>query len=136
MFIHYIGLWHLSYMCRRHIHDHQGEVLCPLLNNTCCYVAITNCGYSSYVVNYKKIYARIGILQYPSEFLDVAYWHSYSMNYVPKSVKVSVFTQNTELQNSKVDRCSAQAHAFEFLYCTHTVPPSSLAMFIYPFLIG
>jgi len=33
--------------------------------------------------------------------------------------------------NSKADRCSAQTRAFEFLYCTHTVPLSTLAMFIY-----
>jgi hypothetical protein len=33
-------------------------------------------------------------------FRCVAHWHSYRMNYVLKSVKVSGFTQNTELQNS------------------------------------
>jgi hypothetical protein len=32
--------------------------------------------------------------------------------------------------NSKVDRCSAQAHAFEFLYCARTVPLSPLVMFV------
>jgi len=77
MFIHYIHLLYLSYMCRCHIHHHQGELLYPLLNVTCSYVAITKCGYSSYVVNYKKKkkYTRIGILQNTSKVLDVAYWH-------------------------------------------------------------
>jgi len=48
MFIHYIRLLYLCYMFRCHIHNHQAELLCPLLKTIRCYVA-TNYGiYSSY----------------------------------------------------------------------------------------
>ena len=79
MFIRYIHLLYLSYMLRRYIRHHKGERLCLILNAMCCYVAITNCCYSSCFANYKR-YARIGIVQNPSKYLDVAYWHFLLLN--------------------------------------------------------
>jgi len=142
MFIHYLPLLYFSYMFRCYMHHRQGELLCPLLNIICCYVSVTNSCYSSYVVNY-KMYARIGILQNTSKVLDIAHWHFLLNVFCPqkRDCRFSHRTPSFKTPiNSTVDRCSAQARAFEFLYCTRTVPLSPLAMFIYsqkyPFLIG
>jgi hypothetical protein len=54
------------------------------------------------------------------------------MNYVLKSVKVSRFTQNTELQtptNFTVDGCSAQAQSFECLNGPYTPAVSPVRSF-------
>ena len=53
-FIHYIHLSRFSYMSRRHVCNHWGELLCPSLKTLCCYAAINNSFYSNYVINYKR----------------------------------------------------------------------------------
>jgi hypothetical protein len=80
------------------------------------------------------MYARNGILQNTSKFLDVAHWPFLLNELCPKKCEILGFhsTPSCEaLISSTVDRCSAQPHAFEFLYCIPTVPLSPLAMFTY-----
>ena len=53
MFFHDTHLLYFSNMFHCHIHDHQGELLCPLLKTRYCYKVVNYDFYSSYAVNYK-----------------------------------------------------------------------------------
>jgi hypothetical protein len=51
MFIHYKHLLYFSYMCRRHVHHHQGEICASLLKTIYRYLA-TDCGFNIVVTSY------------------------------------------------------------------------------------
>jgi len=72
--LHYIQCMYFSYMFRRNIHHHQGELVCPLLNTGYWYEAINYGFYISHFVNCKRYNSvHIGINIYTTaEISDVA----------------------------------------------------------------